>query len=781
MQKSLVFLAALLATSGAKASVTTAEADSSQVINLEEAIVVATPKQTTQLRKQSLSANIYSGKELEQLQVTSLKGLSTLTPNFFMPDYGSRYTSAVYIRGIGSRMNTPAVGLYVDNIAYVDKSAYDFSFTDIERVDVLRGPQATLYGRNTMGGVIRVYTSDPLRNHGTLLNFGVSSRKDVSSNLSFTTFLHPTENFGISLSGYYNGDEGRLTNSTTRRDADFGNAGGGKLKMSYRPSHTLRFDFTASYEQSYEGACPYYYEGAVKGNEPYADYLGTLSQNRPSTYRRSVFNTGLSVAWRTPHFTLNSVTAYQRVADRLFIDQDFIAADIFSLDQRQKLNTISQEFSLKSKGGKPWQWTTGIYGMYQHAKTTCPVDFYQDGVDYLNNIFKNVLPAGMPMSLGFTGSELPFRASLKTPAANAALFHQSSYKFGNGLTLSAGLRLDYDYQRLDLRSGVASPIDFQFAMMGRPVPFQSNPVLNDKLNNDTWQLLPKLALQYDFKQNLGNVYASVSKGYRSGGYNIQAYSDLSQSMLQGDMMQQVYDYSYNMMTSMGMPGVVVEKNLSSLKENIPAPADVATLYYKPEQTWSYEVGSHFNFCEGAFQLDATAFWMDTRDQQVANFAESGMGRNVKNAGKSRSYGAELSARTRWMDNRLSVNTNYGFTHATFRGNGNYVPYVPKHTLSATADFRQPLNSSVLRAISVGANLFAAGDIMWDEANTHHQDFYATLGAHLSLEFARDMQLTLWGKNLTDTNYDTFRFDSMNRRYAQRGIPCHFGADLKVKF
>lgn len=780
MLKHPLLLTGLLACIGTQAAVHTTESDTSRVINLEEAIVVATPKQTTQLRKQSLSANIYSGKELEQLQVTSLKGLSALTPNFFMPDYGSRYTSAVYIRGIGSRMNTPAVGLYVDNIAYVDKSAYDFSFTDIERVDVLRGPQATLYGRNTMGGVIRVYTSDPLRNYGTQLSLGGSTRNGGRS-ASFTTFLHPSDNFGISLTGYYNGEAGFFKNATTGKHADFSDAGGGKLRMSYRPSSRLRFDFTASYEQSYEGACPYFYEGAAAGAELYPDYLGTLSQNRPSTYRRSVLNTGLSIAWRAEDFTLNSVTAYQRVADRLFIDQDFIAADIFSLDQRQKLNTISQEFSLKSKGGKPWQWTTGVYGMYQHAKTTCPVDFYQDGVDYLNNIFKNVLPAGMPMSLGFTGSELPFRASLKTPAANAALFHQSSYKFDNGLTLSAGLRLDYDYQRLDLRSGVATPIDFQFAMMGRPTPFQSNPVLNDKLNNDTWQLLPKLALQYDFKQNLGNVYASVSKGYRSGGYNIQAYSDLSQSMLQGDMMQQVYDYSYNMMTSMGMPGAVVERNLSSLKENIPAPANAQSLYYKPEQTWSYEVGSHFNFCEGAFQLDATAFWMDTRDQQVANFAESGMGRNVKNAGKSRSYGAELSARTRWMDNRLTVNTNYGFTHATFRSTDNYVPYVPKHTLSATADFRQPLNNDVLRAVTVGANVFAAGDIQWDEANTHHQDFYATLGAHLSLEFARDIQFTLWGKNLTDTNYDTFRFDSMNRRYAQRGIPCHFGAELKVKF
>ena len=173
--------------------------------------------------------------------------------------------------------------------------------------------------------------------------------------------------------------------------------------------------------------------------------------------------------------------------------------------------------------------------------------------------------------------------------------------------------------------------------------------------------------------------------------------------------------------------------------------------------------------------------MDTRDQQVANFAESGMGRNVKNAGKSRSYGAELAARTRWMDNRLAVNANYGFTHATFRDTDNYVPYVPKHTLSATAEFRQPLQSSVLRAVAFGANLFAAGKIMWDEANTHHQDFYATLGAHLLLEWAGDMQLTLWGKNLTNTSYDTFRFDSMNRRYSQCGIPCHFGADFKVKF
>ena len=71
--------------------------------------------------------------------------------------------------------------------------------------------------------------------------------------------------------------------------------------------------------------------------------------------------------------------------------------------------------------------------------------------------------------------------------------------------------------------------------------------------------------------------------------------------------------------------------------------------------------------------------------------------------------------------------------------------------------------------------------MWDEANTFGQKFYGTLGAHLSFEFIHDVSLDVWGKNLTQAQFDTFRFDSMNRRYAQRGIPCHFGADLKFKF
>ena len=756
------------------------ETDTSRVVNLEEVYIVASPKQSTQLRKQSLSSTIMSREDLQTLHVDNIKGISVAAPNFFMPDYGSRYTSAVYIRGIGSRMNTPAVGLYVDNVAYVDKSGYDFSFADVERVDVLRGPQSTLYGRNTMGGLVRIFTADPMRNSGTFLTSG-STFRNGGSRASFTTFLHPSDKLGVSLGAYYEGAEGFFRNTLTGKHVDHSDAGGAKVRAVYRATDDLKFDFTASYEQSYEGACPYYYEGAAKGDEAYPDYVGLITQNRPSTYRRAMLNAGLNVEWRTDKFKFNSVTAYQHLQDRMFIDQDFVAADIFSLDQRQRLGTFSQEFSLTTKPGSVWQSTTGAYAMMQTNRTTCPVVFYQEGVNFLNSMFAGVLPEGMPMSLALTDADLPFVADMRTPTANAAVFHQSTFKTGDGWSVAAGLRLDYDFQRLKLNSGVAHPVNFAFAMMGRPTPFESIPAKVETIDNDTWQLLPKFSVQYDFEQNLGNVYATVSKGYRSGGYNVQAYSDMAQSMLRRDMMQQVYDYSKGMMLGMGMPEAVVDRNLSSLKDNIPGEASAQSLFYKPEQTWSYELGGHFNFCEGAFQLDLSAFMMNTKDQQVADFAGSGMGRNVKNSGKSRSFGGEMGMRTRWMDNRLALNLNYGYTHATFRSNDNFVPYVPQHTFSAVADFRQPLSNDFVRAITVGANFSGAGKIMWNEENTSEQGFYGLLGAHLMFELFDDMTIDLWGKNLTQKDYDTFRFVSMNRNYAQRGEPCHFGIDLRMKF
>lgn len=148
------------------------EADTLKVVDVEEITVIAAPKENRKLREQPAAVTLLSQQDMQNAQVNSIKNLTSVVPNMFIPDYGSRLTSAVYIRGIGSRINTPSVGLYVDNIPYIDKSAFDFSYADVERIDVLRGPQGTLYGRNAMGGLIKVHTKSPFSYQGTDFRMG---------------------------------------------------------------------------------------------------------------------------------------------------------------------------------------------------------------------------------------------------------------------------------------------------------------------------------------------------------------------------------------------------------------------------------------------------------------------------------------------------------------------------------------------------------------------------------------------------------------------------------
>ena len=128
------------------------KADSLKNFNIEEAVLWLRPKKLRNFAANPSASVCLLDEGLKNRNIKSVNDLAAYAPNFFMPDYGSRITSACYIRGIGSRINTPAVGLYVDNVPFTDKSAYHFDFQDVVRVDVLRGPQGTLYGRNTIGG-----------------------------------------------------------------------------------------------------------------------------------------------------------------------------------------------------------------------------------------------------------------------------------------------------------------------------------------------------------------------------------------------------------------------------------------------------------------------------------------------------------------------------------------------------------------------------------------------------------------------------------------------------
>ena len=301
-------------------------------------------------------------------------------------------------------------------------------------------------------------------------------------------------------------------------------------------------------------------------------------------------------------------------------------------------------------------------------------------------------------------------------------------------------------------------------------------VSDSRSRHDT-QLLPKVGLTYTLGQQLGNVYAIVSKGYRAGGYNIQMFSDILQTDLnahQQDAMRGDYDVSHE------------QADYDAIDE---------TIAYKPEESWNFELGTHLNLFDSRLHLDLALYYMKIRNQQLSQLIPfSNYGRMMTNAGKSHSCGAELTLRGCALDNRLDWGATYAFISAKFdeylyldgiqhivspqgviNYKDNYVPFIPQHTFSAMADYH-------IAKFTLGLNLTGQGKTWWDEANTFSQKFYALLGAHADYDFG-PVVITLWGRNLTNTHYNTFAVASSaaggQNFFAQKANPIQVGMDVNI--
>ena len=780
--------------------------DSLKVVDIEEVVVIATPKENRKLRELPAATTVLSQKDMQANQVNSVKRLSGLIPNIFIPEYGSKLTTSIYIRGIGSRINTPTIELYVDNIPYIDKSAFDFNYSDIERIDVLRGPQGTLYGRNTMGGLIKVHTKSPFTYQGTDIRMGAATYNDY--NVSLTHYHRISDQFAFSTGGFYEHTGGFYQNSARNNErVDKGNAGGGRFRGIYLPKDNLKLDLNVSYEYSDQGGYPYFYtgitqEGVNKGKtEEREEMIGKIAYNDRSNYYRNLLNAGFNVEYQAKNFILSAVTGYQHLKDRMFLDQDFTEKNIFNLTQKQKLNTISEEIVLKSKPNRKWEWTTGIFGFYQTLNTDGPVTFKEDGVKETiegntNSIFENLGNKAPKMSMSVLNPTLRVSGNFDTPIWNGAIFHQSTFNnlFTKGLSFTVGLRLDYEKMSMKYNSA-SDPLNFDFNFAMGPMVITAKDLIadaayNGKLSEDYVQLLPKFALQYEWRKG-NNVYTTVSKGYRSGGYNVQMFSDIITGQQAHSMVEAIKKSAEFEKYSTLIEGMIGDKMPA-----IPEVKDATT--YKPEYSWNYEVGTHLTLWEGKLWADLAAFYMDTRDQQLSQFIGSGLGRTTINAGKSNSYGAEASLRAS-LTNELSLNASYGYTYATFTDyiineadkdgnltvkadyNGKYVPFVPKHTLNIGGEYAITCSSrSIFDRVVFQANYNAAGRIYWTELNDVSQSFYGTLNWRANLEKGNAM-ISFWARNFLDKDYAAFYFETMNKGFMQKGRPVQFGIDLRCRF
>ena len=670
------------------------DADSTvfKTVGLSEVTVVEFKKTKENLATNSVS--IVDSGFVNRHELQSITELTAVVPNFYMPEYGSKQNTPVYIRGVGAKTKGSAVGFYVDGIPHFENSSFDVDMSNIASVTVFRGPQGTLYGRNAIGGIINVTTVSPLTYQGTQFKLGYGSHNDAL--FQFSHYNKLGSKMGYSVAGGYHYNDGFYRNMFTNRYVDQLKDAYGRVALVWLLDNKWFLRVNSMLDYSNQGGYPYGKYNRLTGETEPVNY------NRYSSYRRLLSTSGLNISYAGENISFSSQTAFQYIRDRQGIDQDFTSNDTYFVKNRLKQTMLSQEFMLKSNNSSRYQWLWGAFAMTQHINNTVETQYIT--------------------------KDNAFPTHYRIPVNALAIYHQSTIKLFSGFSFIAGLRWDYENSTLNyLRE------TYQLSTDGARTEVKN---VNSSLHFN--QITPKFALQYQDERNNNSYYFSVTRGYKAGGFN-QTFQKEEE-------------------TSFG-----------------------------PEYNWNYELGGKVHLLKDKLYAEAALYYIDWRQQQV-NQTVPGVGNVIHNAGHSSSKGFELALNSSPLKN-LSIALSYGYTYAKFieyqksaklNYSGNMLPMVPRNTLSCSASYAlYPSSTSFIDKIVLTAGLTGIGKIYWAEDNEVAQNFYALLNAKISIT-SGIFTWECWGKNITDTHYNTYCFKS-SADYAQVGKPAYFGTSLLVKF
>ena len=712
---------------------------------LEAVDIVSSVKITDDDAAGAFSVTSLRRADLENRHVNSMKELSAVAPNFYQPDYGSRMTSSMYVRGFGSRMDQPVVGLNVDGVPVMNKNNYDTELFDIDRVQVVRGAQGMLFGRNTSGGTINIHTMSPLNFQGKRFTLEYGNANNVRVKASH--YAAPSRRFGWAVSALYNHSDGFFLNQELGKNCDGGDNGALRLRLQWMPSGGWSIDNTLTAGYTAEGGWAYRHYNAEDNT------LAPVAYNDECSYSRFNISEGLVVKREFGWGTLSSTTGYQYTDDRMRLDNDFLPLDYFSMGQYQREHSVTEEVVARVNKIGLFSMLGGVSAFFKHNRMSAPVHFKQYGIDNLilknanENFYYNLQG---DRELSFSEDNFVIDDDFIIPAFGVAAFVQGGISY-KGLDVKAGLRVDYEYSMMhyDSRSTVhySTYKDLHDSR-------ELNTVFRGRRAVDAFELLPSISVSYG--GDWGNVYASARKGFKAGGFNTQLFSDILQSKMIGE--------------------------LTGNDQGVDASATV----YKPERNWTFELGTRLlPLMDSDLEITASLFYIDCRNQQLTVFPQGmGTGRMMSNAGRSFSCGAEAGAR--YVVGPVTIDAAFGYTHAEFlrydRGDvdlsGNILPYAPRETMSANVAYRLPVARGFANFLVLNIGWNAVGKIYWNEENTLSQPFYHLLSASLSWEKGH-FGASLWGKNLLNEKYSTFYFRSIGNDFFAQGKPLQVGLSLHV--
>lgn len=473
-----------------------------------ENVVVTAQKREEMVQSLPLSITALPAKKVEAYRLWNSKDLTAIVPNLYTADPGDK-RNVTAIRGIATTSYDPAVATYIDGVNQFNLDTYISPLFDIERIEVLRGPQGTLYGRNAMGGVINIITRQPGNKPSGFaeINIGNKGTQRYSAGVRVPLIK---DKLWAGAAGLYDGWNGFYKNEFNNSNYDEQRSAIGNYYLKLQATNKLAFTLNVKHAANRNnGPFPLATGVEESFSKPYI-----LNQNALTQMRDNTLNTSLVAAYAGTHFNMAWQTAYQ-TNYRIYrdpIDADFSPIDGVTLINNfgqdwNKVKVLTQEIRFTSPGGttSPLKWTAGTYLFHQDNPTKQATHFGEDAA---------------LVDPGITDKNFSLVNTTKAKSSGAAVFAQATYSVTDKLNITGGLRYDYEKKKQSVLG--------QYQPDGAPEPiFDTRP--DTAATTDFSAFAPKIGISYQ-ATDAQLLFATFSKGYRAGGLTPLA-SDPSQPAL----------------------------------------------------------------------------------------------------------------------------------------------------------------------------------------------------------------------------------------------------------
>lgn len=632
---------AILITLAVSAAISPAHAQESESLALDTITVTAQKRQQSDLDV-PISMTVLDASDLEKTHGNALQDIQQLVPSFSL-ERGAAF-NALTIRGVGGGGNTigfdPRVGVYLDGIYMGQAQALSQPLFDIEQIEVLRGPQGNLFGRNTVAGVVNITTRAPTDKLEGYVRGVVGSK---GTHEDYATISGPiSENVLGKISLAAESRDGFIRNLYDANDLDDLRRLTARGQLVLTPNERLRIRLATDASDTQQ---------KVVLGEPVTDMFGMPLLNGPLPKRTVNFNTTpdekakLAGGSVTADYTLDNrhiltaILGYRNMRQDLLLDSDYTAADLLRLRFKDHFDQYSEEIRIASPNTGKARYVAGLYHLDETANTDRRATI---GVDAATTLVRS---PGIPFPVPFTvvaGTFVGAEASLdsKIETETTALFGSLDYDLTTALTLNLGAR--YTHETKGMRFNLDGSQSGNFAI-GSLSNYHDSRTENN--------LSPTVGATYKINSDQ-NVYAKYSQGFKSGGWNTDFIS-------------------------------------ANAAKN---PA------FDSETVNSYEVGSKGRLLDGRVRYDLAVYLSRFKNFQVSEFVNLGGGSTsieLKNAAAVESRGLDAALALRAASN-LDLGYRFGLNKALFDSYGNCsvsvdctghdLPYAPHFTSALTADY-----------------------------------------------------------------------------------------------